>query len=261
MSRIEAIGGRLAMPHLTADINARSILNVSSTKRAPHTAPETAARIRDAAIGEFAAQGFAKTTVRGIAAAAGVSPGLVIHHFGSKDELRVACDDYVFEALTETKRENADRSPLIVAEMLRDGPMRINAEYLLKSLLDPSEQGQRFFDHYVEAIEQIVEEGFAGYVLRKAEDRRAQAAAIASLALAPMLLESKIREVLGTEDLFGSMTRLTPYLFDLYLHGLIESLPEGQETPGPRATPGSQHDPPGSSAPEPDTHTSTESTR
>lgn len=230
-------------------------------RRTPHTAPETAARIRDAAIGEFATHGFTKTTVRGIAAAAGVSPGLVIHHFGSKDGLRAACDDHVFETLTERKREVAYRSPFVVAEMFGDSAMRTNAEYLLKSLLDPSEQGQRFFDHYVEVIEQIIEEGFAGYVLRKAEDRRAQAAALAALGLAPMLVEPKIRRVLDTDDLRGSMARLSPALFDLYLHGFIESLPEGQDTPGPRATPGSQHDPPVARATDPDTRTTAESTQ
>ncbi|BEH01840.1 hypothetical protein brsh051_11210 [Brooklawnia propionicigenes] len=227
---------------------------MGSAKRAPHTAPETAARIRDAAIAEFAAHGFSRTTVRGIAEAAGVSPGLVIHHFGSKDGLRAACDDYVFEALTETKRENAGRSPLVVAAMVSDDSMRTDLEYLLKSLLDPSEQGQRFFDHYVEVIEQIVENGFAGYVLRKAEDRRAQATAIAMLALAPMMLEPRIRRALGTDDLPASFARITPYLFDLYLNGVIESIPDGLDVPGPRATPGSQHDPPSEAAPDPDTH-------
>lgn len=231
---------------------------MSSTGRNPHTAPETAARIRDAAVAGFAERGFSRTTVRQIAAAAGVAPGSVIHHFGSKDGLRAACDDYVFGALTETKRENASRSPLIVAEMLSQGPMRTNAEYLLRSLLDPSEQGQRFFDHYVGVIEQIIEEGFAGYTLRKSEDRRAQATAIAMLALAPMLLEPRVRRSLGTEDLPGSMARLTPYLFDLYQHGLIESVPEGQTSPGPRATPGSQHDPPARASPQKGTLSTTE---
>ncbi len=33
--------------------------------------------------------------LRTIAEAAGVSAGLVIHHFGSKDGLRAACDDYI----------------------------------------------------------------------------------------------------------------------------------------------------------------------
>jgi len=224
---------------------------MSSNKRAPHTAPETAERIRDAAVSEFAAHGFARTTVRKVAAAAGVSPGLVIHHFGSKDGLRAACDDHVFEAATEIKRENAAASPSLIAEMLTEGPLGVYAEYLMKSMLDPSEQGQRFFDHYIEVIEQIIEEGFAGYTLRKAEDRRAQSTTIAMLALAPMMLEPRIRHALGTEDLQGTMTRLVPYLFDLYRHGFIESEPEGPIGPGPRATPGSQHDPPGESDPQP----------
>lgn len=223
---------------------------MSSTRRAPHTAPETAARIRDAAIEEFAAHGFRQTTIRAVAATAGVSPGLVIHHFGSKKGLRTACDDHVFDTLTQTKRENAERSPLVVAEMLSHGPMRTNAEYLLKSLLDPSEQGQRFFDHYVEVVEQIIDEGFAGYTFRKADDRRAQSTGIAMLALATLLLEPRIRHSLGTEDLPGSMARLTPFLFDLYLNGFIESVPEGQSAPEPGATPGSQHDPPGRTDPE-----------
>ena len=219
-----------------------------SKTHAPHTAPGTAARIRDAAIVEFAAHGFA-TTVRAIAAAAEVSPGLVIHHFGSKTGLRSACDDYVFETLTETKRENAGRSPLLVAEMMSSGPMRISVEYLLRSLLDPSEQGQRFFDHYVETIEQIIDEGFAGYTFRRSEDLRAQATALAMLALAPMMLEPRAREMLGTEDLAGSMARLTPQLFDLYLHGYIESLPDAQEPRPPSASHKDRHDRPGPSRP------------
>lgn len=228
---------------------------MGSTRRAPHTAPETAARIRDAAITEFAAHGFTKTTVRGIAEAAGVSPGLVIHHFGSKDGLRAACDDYVFEALTETKREKVNAGgPLMVGELLKNESTRTIAEYMLKSLLDPSEQGQRFFDHYVESVERIIDEGFAGLTMRKAEDRRAQAAAIAMLGLAPLMLEHRIRQVIGTDDLSASFARITPYLFDLYRHGLIESVPEGPDVPGPRATPGSQHDPPSQSASDSDSH-------
>lgn len=226
---------------------------MSSTIRAPHTAPETAARIREAAITEFAERGFSKATVRGIATAAGVSPGLVIHHFGSRDGLRVACDDHVFEAFTEIKRENAGSSPFIVAEMYRDERMRSYATYLLQSLLDTSEQGQRFFDHYVKTIEQIIEDGFAGYTLRQADDRRVQATAIAMLALAPLLLEPRIRHSLGTVDLQDSMARLVPYLADLYRNGFIESIPDGQHTRGPRATPGSQHDPPAETDPAPGT--------
>ena len=53
------------------------------------------ARIRLAAFDLFASDGYDATTVRGIAAAAGVSPALVIHHFGSKPGLRQAVNDEV----------------------------------------------------------------------------------------------------------------------------------------------------------------------
>ena len=57
------------------------------------------ARIREAALEHFAHEGYERATIRAIALTAGVSPGLLRHHYGSKDALRVACDDYVFEKL------------------------------------------------------------------------------------------------------------------------------------------------------------------
>ena len=57
------------------------------------------ARIREAALEHFADEGYERATIRAIAQTAGVSPGLLRHHYGSKDALRVACDEYVFEML------------------------------------------------------------------------------------------------------------------------------------------------------------------
>ncbi|WP_433873720.1 TetR/AcrR family transcriptional regulator [Saccharopolyspora sp. CA-218241] len=57
------------------------------------------ARIRDAALRLFGEQGFDRATIRSIADAAGVSSGLVRHHFGSKEALRDECDAYLARAL------------------------------------------------------------------------------------------------------------------------------------------------------------------
>lgn len=200
---------------------------MSSVNRAPHTAPGTVRRIRDTAIAQFARHGFTRTTVRQIAAAAGVSPGLVIHHFGSKEGLRTACDDEVFASLTETKREHAEDSPLSIARLLTGGPLRTRTEYLLASLLDPSEHGQRYFDHYVEAIERYLDEGFAGHRFRQSADRRGQATMLAMLALAPLMLESRARSTLGTSGLSDSLARISPHLADLYQHGILEPASDG----------------------------------
>ena len=53
-------------------------------------APDTRAAILAAARERFAALGFARTSVRAIAAEAGVDPALVHHYFGTKDELFLA---------------------------------------------------------------------------------------------------------------------------------------------------------------------------
>jgi AcrR family transcriptional regulator len=54
--------------------------------RRPGT-PDTRGAILDAARVSFAESGFAATTIRGVAARAGVDPALVHHYFGSKDDL------------------------------------------------------------------------------------------------------------------------------------------------------------------------------
>jgi AcrR family transcriptional regulator len=53
-------------------------------------APDTRATILEAARASFARSGFAGTTIRGVAAAAGVDAALVHHYFGTKDDLFVA---------------------------------------------------------------------------------------------------------------------------------------------------------------------------
>ena len=53
----------------------------------PTGAPPNRAAILAAARGLFAERGYERTTVRAIAAAAGVDPALVHHYFGSKDQL------------------------------------------------------------------------------------------------------------------------------------------------------------------------------
>ncbi len=47
----------------------------------------TEARILDAAAQAFVAAGYERTTIRAVASAAGVDAGLVMHYFGSKQEL------------------------------------------------------------------------------------------------------------------------------------------------------------------------------
>ncbi|GGU30595.1 TetR family transcriptional regulator [Streptomyces lavendofoliae] len=59
--------------------------------------PGARERILEAARAEFAERGYDKTSVRGIAKAAGVDPALVHHYFGTKDEVFAAAVELSFE--------------------------------------------------------------------------------------------------------------------------------------------------------------------
>ena len=79
-----------------------SILAVRSTLPSPDSDLTAAARIRNAALIRFARDGF-DVGLRAIAADAGVTAGLITHHFGSKDGLRRACDAEVLRLTVEVK--------------------------------------------------------------------------------------------------------------------------------------------------------------
>ncbi|MEN8040913.1 MAG: TetR family transcriptional regulator [Actinomycetota bacterium] len=67
-----------------------------TTGRRPGDPEITRASILDAARSAFAEHGFQGSTIRMIAADAGVDPALVPHHFGSKEQLFVAAHELPF---------------------------------------------------------------------------------------------------------------------------------------------------------------------
>jgi AcrR family transcriptional regulator len=64
-------------------------MSTTSRGRRPG-APDTKAEVLAAARSSFAERGFRGTTIRAVAAAAGVDPALVHHYFGTKDHLFLA---------------------------------------------------------------------------------------------------------------------------------------------------------------------------
>ncbi|MEU0103231.1 MULTISPECIES: TetR family transcriptional regulator [unclassified Streptomyces] len=67
------------------------------SRKAASEGPDARTRILEAARTEFAERGYDKTSVRGIARAAGVDAALVHHYFGTKDEVFAAAVEVTFE--------------------------------------------------------------------------------------------------------------------------------------------------------------------
>jgi AcrR family transcriptional regulator len=134
------------------------------------------ARIRDAAIEQFGEHGFA-VGLRSIAQAAGVSAALVIHHFGSKEGLRQACDAYVAESVRAAKSEsmhNAGPASWLaqLAEIESFAPL---TAYLMRALREGGELAKTLLHTMTENAESYLEEGVRGGTLKPSRDPRARA--------------------------------------------------------------------------------------
>lgn len=125
-----------------------------------------AALIRDAALKLFAVRGTEATSMRMIAAAAGVSVGLVQHHFGTKANLIQAVDDHVTTALAASLASAPSTDPVAdiadrVTSLLVDHAQLI--DYLCRALVDATPTGTRVFDTLVDVAgghwDQLSEQG------------------------------------------------------------------------------------------------------
>lgn len=149
------------------------------------------ARIRDAALARFGVDGIAGTSVRAVAADAGVSPGLVLHHFGTKDGLRQACDDYVLAAI----RAGGDADVGALADLLQAAtPVR---RYLARALLDGTDAATALFTEIVERTQEWLATGEQEGWVRPTSDARARAVTYVSWLLAPLVLGDQVGRLLG----------------------------------------------------------------
>lgn len=200
---------------------------MAATRQVPRPAFEdftARARIRQAALEQIAEHGFERTTIRGIAAAAGVSPGLVRHHFGSKQELREAIDDYVLQEVRRVNdelmegSEHGDLGPSVVA---RQAVLPFQG-YLVRALMDGSDTIAVLFDQMVDLSEQWIARADENRPDPPFIDRRTRAAVINAMALGIPLLHEHLSRVLGVDTLGPEGDRRVALaLLDIYSHALV----------------------------------------
>lgn len=155
----------------------------------------TAARIRDAAIEQWGQHGF-HVGLRAIAEAAGVSASLVIHHFGSKQGLRTACDDYIAEEVRSAKTESlrsADPATWFaqIAEIESYAPMMA---YLVRSMQSGTQLAKTFWQRMIDNAEEYLEEGVRAGTLKPSPDPKARAKFLAMSGAGAFLLYLQMHE-------------------------------------------------------------------
>jgi TetR/AcrR family transcriptional regulator, regulator of cefoperazone and chloramphenicol sensitivity len=180
------------------------------------------ARIRDAAIRLFAERGIDGTTIRDIAQDAGVSPGLLRHHFGSKEALREACDVYALDRLVKIKEEFVIEGKVANPSFLPSVHPTIVLlyKYVTRALLDGSPSAAAMFDDMVALTEQWISK----YAPEITEDYRAYAAVLVGMQSGILAMHEHVSRALGV-DIFTTdgHLRMAGALSDFYSHPLLDS--------------------------------------
>src|SRR3954469_1117005 len=198
----------------------------------PAAGPEAltaSARVRNAALELFAARGTKATTIRDVAKAAGVSPGLVQHHFGTKAGLRKAVDEFVLndarETITDLPLPLDERSAEFARRMgavVRDRPAAVL--YLARSAADGDEVALETFRALVEfGVPQFKEMEKAGQ-LHDGLDLEWAVLEMLLFNLSSMLFRPAIEHALG-ESIMSEKgrQRLNAAALSLFTRGLTRS--------------------------------------
>lgn len=195
----------------------------------------TRALIRDAALRLFADAGFDRVTLREIAGRVGVSHGLVVHHFGSKEGLRAVVDAYVvdlFDTLVAELAGTAGDQPAdpfaprsresLIAALLQQLPADSPVPgYLRRLFLEGGDAGQGLFVRLYGltrgALEAMARNGYAD----RGEDPDVRAAFLLANDLSMLLLRDHLRAATGMDPLSAEGARRWGHeVMEIYSRGL-----------------------------------------
>ena len=165
------------------------------------------ARIREAALELFARGGVAGTSMRSVAARAGVSPSLVVHHFRTKAGLRDAVDAAVRDGfaaalagidLSGSVDDVSERINTSISQIMGGHDPNVR-DYIGRSLFDGDGASHHLFDEIVA----IIDAGFAelerAHLVRADTDRTWRTYAVLFVILGPVFLSRQIEARMGTD--------------------------------------------------------------
>jgi AcrR family transcriptional regulator len=151
----------------------------------------------------FAERGFAAVGLREIAAEAGVSLGLVRTHFGSKDGLREAIDQYVLEEIkqlyaTVIAHSGAEALGKAVEDALDWIPRDRNViMYARMALMEKTPGSQALFDQLLSIMRQFIDNNAKRGLLQTGVDRDWAAIYLVFDFIGPAIIEPFAKSAFG----------------------------------------------------------------
>jgi AcrR family transcriptional regulator len=174
----------------------------------------------------FGTDGFA-VGLRTIATDAGVTAGLVVHHFGSKEGLRMACDSYVLARIrAEKMRASTGSSAEMLAQLAEIEEYAPLALYAVRSLQAGGELATEFAEQAVRDAEDYLAAGVEAGLIKPSRDPGARARYLAFQGLGALMLWVTLNPEVVQPDRFGAELRklseeITPPALELFTNGLF----------------------------------------
>ena len=198
-----------------------------SAAAAPDTDLTARAHLRETALHLFARQGVAATSLRAVAREAGVSPALVVHHFGSKAGLCEAVDEAVVDRFVERLRsvpldgpELLHRRGEVLADLITGEP--VLCDYLARALAEGTDTSADLFQRLFAAA-RADEALVAAGAIRADSDPDWRALQQVILVVGPLILRPLVEHELGA-PLYApeSVARWMAANLDLLERGIYE---------------------------------------
>ncbi len=177
-----------------------------SASRAEERTTATREAIRDAAIARFGRDGL-DAGLRAIAADAGVSPALIVHHFGSKDGLRAACDAHVLAVVHAQKSAAVSQGgpgAMLAAMASLDEYVPVVA-YCLQAVQAGGEIARLFLEQFIADAEEYIAEGVAAGTIKPSRDEKARATYLTLSGFSAILLDMRLHPPADPGDLGAIM--------------------------------------------------------
>lgn len=183
------------------------------------------ARIRDAAIALFGERGVDGTSLKVIAKKAGVSQPLIVHHFGSKEGLRVACDEHVAATIRSQKLDAVAQGPQLdpLAALRQATESRAILRYLARTLGDGSPHVATLISEMVDDAVEYTEEGVRTGMIKPSDYPRERVVVLLLWSFGALTLHEHLERLLGI-DLLGDPEQMGPYVLpvmELFTQGVF----------------------------------------
>ncbi|MEH0058698.1 TetR/AcrR family transcriptional regulator [Auritidibacter ignavus] len=183
-------------------------------------------RIRDAALELFAKHGFNNVGLKTIARRAGVSAPLVVHHFGSKAQLRKACDRYAAERIRAAKLNAVYREGHFPQSYIFDAIQESShlAHYIVRAFAEGGEEVDELFDQLIEDFLVYAGEAEELGQMRSSQNRRHRAVLLLLMTFGSLVLHKQMKRLLGSSPIDDPPEQWGPYVAavsEIFLQGVL----------------------------------------